>query len=323
MSIRKATLLFNLILAAVACLPAEKPAQKEGKRAQLNPSSPSGPDSGGDTAPVNPDKYLFRYELREAGSALKLSRELREVSALGLSADGAHLLAVNDEQGKVFFLDKQRGRILEELPFGPPGDYEGVEMVNHNIYIARSDGVIYEVEYSGKPNPVAKPHHTALNAEYDVEGLAYDPVNRRLLLACKGIAGQGPEFEDKRAVYAFSLDSMRLSDAPVYLLSEDMPVAEEAIWEAWWPDVLAGQFAPSGIAVHPITGHIYILSSRGKARAVLVMSAAGELLCIRELDKNPFNQPEGICFEPDGTMYISTEAKGKRGSGRVFRFRML
>ena len=64
------------------------------------------------------------------------------------------------------------------------------------------------------------------------------------------------------------------------------------------------------------------MSSKGKARSVLVMAPSGELLSIRELDKDPFNQPEGICFEKDGTMYISTEAKGKRGKGRVYRFRM-
>lgn len=324
MLIRKAILSLSLILAAAACMPAEKPGQREAPEARGNPASSAGAGPGGSApALVDPDKYHFRYEFRDAGPGLKLSRELKEISALSLSADGGRLLAVNDEQGKVFFLDKQSGRILEELPFGQPGDYEGVEMVNHYIYIARSDGVIYEMAYTGKANPVVKSHYTALNAEYDVEGLAYDRANHRLLLSCKGIAGRGPEFEDKRAVYAFNLDSMQLSEQPAYLLSEDMPVAEEAIREAWWPDVLAGQFAPSGIAVHPITGHIYILSSKGKARAVLVMSSAGELLSIRELDKDPFNQPEGICFEPDGTMYISTEAKGKRGRGRVFRFRML
>lgn len=324
MLVHKAILSLSLILAAAACMPAEKPGKRDAPETRGNLASSAGAGPGGSgPAVVDPDKYHFRYELRDTGPGLKLSRELKEISALGLSADGTCLLAVNDEEGKVFFLDKNKGRILGELAFGQAGDYEGVEMVGLNIYIARSDGTIFEVEHSGKAKTEATVYATGLDADYDVEGLAYDQPNRRLLLACKGIAGRGPEFENKRAVYAFSLDSMRLSGQPAYLLGEDMPVAEEAIREAWWPDVLAGQFAPSGIAVHPITGHIYILSSKGKARAVLVMSSAGELLSIRELDKDPFNQPEGICFEPDGTMYISTEAKGKRGRGRVFRFRML
>lgn len=271
-------------------------------------------------ASANSAKYNLEYSLSAASAELRLPRALREVSGLSLSADGAYLLAVNDEQGKAFFLDKKRGRILRELSFGEAGDYEGLEMVGNTIYVVRSDGVIYEFEYTEKADPVSKTHHTPLNADYDVEGLGYDPANRRLLVACKGKAGEGKDYEDKRGVYAFSLDSMKLSAEPVFLLSEDMPVAEEAFREAWWSDALAGHFVPSAIAVHPITGHIYILSSKGKARAVLVMKPSGELLSMRELNKDPFNQPEGICFEPDGAMYISTEAKGKRGKGKIFRF---
>ncbi|MCB0587839.1 MAG: SdiA-regulated domain-containing protein [Phaeodactylibacter sp.] len=268
-------------------------------------------------------KYYFDYDLKNAIQEVSLPGELREVSGLSLSHDGAYLLAVNDEQGKVFFLDSNRGKVIREISFGEPGDYEGIEMVGHHIYIVRSDGVIFEVDYSGQADRKAKPHYTALTVDHDVEGLGYDKANHRLLVACKGKAGEGKAFEGKRAIYSFSLDSMQLSREPAFLLSGEMAVAKEAFREAWWSDVLAGPFVPSAISVHPVTGHIYILSSKGKGRAILVMAPSGELLCIRELDKDPFNQPEGICFAPDGTMYISTEAKGKRGKGRIFKFEML
>ncbi len=316
--------LFLVALFAKACLPAGNDGHQEadtirnGAGAALVEGSrrPGG-------AVAKSTKYSLEYNLNTSSGEFRLSAELREVSGLSLSADGAYLLAVNDEQGKVFFLDKKRGRIQRELSFGGPGDYEGLEMVDNRIYVARSDGLIYEIEYNGRADPKVEMHHTPLDADYDVEGLGYDRAGHRLLVACKGKAGEGEAYEDKRGVYAFSLDSMKLSGEPVFLLSEDMPVAEEAFREAWWSDALAGRFVPSAIAVHPVTGHIYILSSKGKARAVLVMKPSGELLSMRELDKDPFNQPEGICFEPDGAMYISTEAKGKRGRGRVFRFKML
>lgn len=326
MRINQALPLFLCVLAIIAgaCTPAGNEGQKDidtirkGAGAALIERN----DMPGHEA-VNAGKYGLEYNLAAAFAEFRLSENLKEVSGLSLSADGAHLLAVNDEQGKVFFLDKKRGRVLQELSFGGPGDYEGLEMVGNTIFIVRSDGLIFEVEYTGKADPVAKTHHTKLDAGHDVEGLAYDPANRRLLVACKGKAGEGKAFEDKRGIYAFSLDSRQLSEEPVYLLSEDIIISESAIREAWWTDVLAGHFTPSGIAVHPVSGHIYILSSYGKARALLVLHPSGELLNIRELSKDPFNQPEGICFEPDGTMYISTEAKGKKGTGRILKFRML
>ena len=319
--LKQTFLLLITALAIHACMPADKKDANDINRRLAPVSGESGPIS--ESALMATGKYRLKYDLGAAAIELRLSRELKEVSGLSMSSDGAYLLAVNDEQGKVYYLDKESGRIQKELSFGSPGDYEGLEMVGGKLFIARSDGVLFEMEASGKEGSVARPHYTLLNADYDVEGLAYDHANHRLLLACKGKAGEGKAFENKRAIYGFSLDSLQLSKEPVYLLSEEMAVAEEAIREAWWTDVLKGHFSPSAIAVHPITGHIYIVSSKGKARSVLVMAPSGELLSIRELDKDPFNQPEGICFEKDGTMYISTEAKGKRGKGRIYRFRML
>lgn len=277
-----------------------------------------------ETRPMTaPGKYHFPYELKTAASEYELSKELKEISALSLSADGRHLLAVNDEQGKIFFLDKKNGSIVRDLKFGGSGDYEGIEAVGERIFVARSDGALFEIWGLDGKEPQTRVHHTPLSPKHDVEGLAYDGANNRLLLACKGIAGEGAAYKNKKGVYAFSLGSMQLSNAPVYLISAEMPLAGEAIREAWWQDVLDGYFEPSAIAAHPRSGHIYMLSAQGKARAILVLNSSGEVLHIGDLDKDPFNQPEGICFDKDGTLFISTEAKGKKGKGKVIRARML
>jgi sugar lactone lactonase YvrE len=50
-----------------------------------------------------------------------------------------------------------------------------------------------------------------------------------------------------------------------------------------------------------------------------VYSHSGELKAIQKLDANLLLQPEGICFSPDGTMYISTE--GKHGTpAAIYQF---
>jgi uncharacterized protein YjiK len=78
------------------------------------------------------------------------------------------------------------------------------------------------------------------------------------------------------------------------------------------------EFGPSGVAVHPILSNIYVISSINKV--LLVLSAEGKILEMVKLDKNRFPQPEGICFDKDGTMYLSSEAKDDP-KGKLFAFK--
>jgi hypothetical protein len=48
----------------------------------------------------------------------------------------------------------------------------------------------------------------------------------------------------------------------------------------------------------------------------------GQMLSMDFIDKDMMLQPEGICFAPDGTLYISSE--GKKGeTATLFRFNYL
>ncbi len=75
-------------------------------------------------------------------------------------------------------------------------------------------------------------------------------------------------------------------------------------------------FQPSAIAIHPITGNLYILASVGKSLAVF--SKQGKMLSLVRLNSKIHAQPEGICFSPDGTLYIVNE--GKDGKGIILKF---
>ncbi|MBK7408618.1 MAG: SdiA-regulated domain-containing protein [Saprospirales bacterium] len=79
-------------------------------------------------------------------------------------------------------------------------------------------------------------------------------------------------------------------------------------------------FAPSALAIHPLTGHLYLLSSVGKLLVVLDRET-GAIIYVQKLKKSVHPQPEGICFDPDGTMYISNE--GKDGNGLIHKFAYL
>jgi hypothetical protein len=75
-------------------------------------------------------------------------------------------------------------------------------------------------------------------------------------------------------------------------------------------------FKPSGIAVHPLDGEIYIISSVGKL--LIILNREGKVQDVKELDPAIFRQPEGICFSPAGDMFISNEGQG--GKGYILKF---
>jgi uncharacterized protein YjiK len=69
---------------------------------------------------------------------------------------------------------------------------------------------------------------------------------------------------------------------------------------------------PSGAAIHPITGEMYILASANNL--LLITTTDGTIKEIYPLSKKKFKQPEGICFSPEGDMFISNEARGGRAN---------
>ncbi len=129
-----------------------------------------------------------------------------------------------------------------------------------------------------------------------------------------------PEVDDEqdldgfRAIYKFDLETKKVKKKPVYLI--DLEILE--VHANKERKVMDYRFHPSAVAIHPISDEIIVLASKGKA--LLVMNRSGEIIHFTKLDKAIFPQPEGLCFAPDGTMYISSE--GKRGSGRILKFEM-
>jgi len=64
-------------------------------------------------------------------------------------------------------------------------------------------------------------------------------------------------------------------------------------------------------SIHPKTGNYYVLSAN--AHRLVVMNRNGKTLSSVALDPKLLRQPEGICFSPDGTLFIASEGDGKKG----------
>ena len=269
--------------------------------------------------------YHFAYDLKEPDQTFKMPKILEEISGLGISENGEALVAIQDEDGKLFFINRYSGEVFAEIDFWKDGDYEGVEMVGSTAYVVKSSGTVYEVKDPGTPRQEVEKYNFFLDEDNDVEGLAYDKANNRLLLACKAKAGHEKKFKHKKGIYAFSLETKTLSEEPAYFVSldsinnylEKSPNIRklEKIVEFFDPDE-DFDFSPSAIAIHPVTGNIFVASSVGKL--LLVLNPGGQIMHIEKLSKKVHRQPEGLCFDPDGTLYVSNEGKGD--DGLIYRF---
>jgi uncharacterized protein YjiK len=263
----------------------------------------------------------FPFQLDKPDKYIAIHDTLREISGLAMAADGKNLLAVQDEIGAVFVLDTGDFQIKNRIDFISEGDFEGIAVVGDTIFAVKSNGNLFRIV----PKPsggtlLVERFKTGLSKAWDVEGLETDLNRQQLLLACKA-SPEGMTAGEKH-IYALSLIDFSLQQNPVLRIRlEDMIVNPSLFHPADQAEKIlhfltrsdregALAFSPSGIAVQPETGHYYILSAQG--RLLAVYSASGELMRLQRLEKALFEQPEGICFDNRGSLYISSEGKTGR-----------
>lgn len=265
--------------------------------------------------PPNPTFALISdsipYNLEAPSLTINLvSDELKEISGLSPTSTPGEYLAIADERGEVFFVDGNGGgAVTRRVLFRDKGDFEGIEMVGNTIWALKSNGDLYEITDWKNTTPTVEEHKTFLKKYNDLEGLAYDPWRKALLLACK----EKPDSMYPRHIYAFDLASKTLAETPAYTIQpEDVNRLVD-----YGPVEKHDAFSPSGIAVHPLTGDVYVISTALK-RLVVLDYKTGKVKFAQRLDKKLLPQPEGISFDPAGNLLLSSE--GKQGEGLLLKF---
>jgi uncharacterized protein YjiK len=291
-----------------------------------------------DTAPADTNTHVsvasFRlpYQLSKATESFVMPTQLKEISGLSMSGTNDNwLTAIQDEAGILFYINKHTGAVEKQITFYKEGDYEAVEEVGATTYVVKSTGTIYEVTNLDSMPPTVQKHNTFLTKENDVEGLCYDAASNRLLMACKGFSFTDEQSETnkfERAIYSFDLatDQLELNPVFVFKLSDFQDFLKDKTYLAEYdklhsyffaPEEEGLIFSPSAIAIHPLTGDLYMTSSVKKI--LLVFDAAGKIMHLEKMDKNSHPQPEGLTFDKEGTLYIANE--GKEGIGTILTFR--
>jgi uncharacterized protein YjiK len=250
---------------------------------------------GGNSFVPAPIEYSDSYH-----STVLLKRPLREISGIDFISD-KELIAINDEAGKIFFLNPLNGEFTV-FEFGSKGDYEDIVKVENSYYVLNSNGFLYEVDITNKTQRAVFAGSYGKHMEF--ESLCYDKKQHQLLLICKECGKN----QNSISAYSFDLNTKTFSANPYFSISwEDIrKMAKDNSIEC----------RPSAAAINPVNNKLYIIASLGKV--LLEATIGGKLEGVYNLNPDHFPQPEGITFGTNGDMYIANE--GVEGKASLLKF---
>jgi len=243
------------------------------------------------------------YDLVKPVKGWALSDSLAEISGITFLKN-ERLIAIEDIHPFLYELKlgDSSGVIANTLEFRETDkekfDFEDLVAVGDTVYALWSHGAIFKI-IKQKKGATSERMKTWLKKENNTEGLAYDPLSGNLLIACKDDAGLEDVKKSTRAVYEFDIKADSLKPNPFMLInkSDFENVAGEKI-----------DFYPAAIAVHPVSHDIFIISTKD-TKGIAQFTHDGKLKAFDYLDKEMLPQPEGICFDKKGNLYISTQSR--------------
>lgn len=276
--------------------------------------------------PINEDKTSGDTDNTKVVSPIKnkvheLPAELSEISGITFLSDSV-LVAIQDEEGILYYYSLPQNKIIRKQTFAGSGDFEDLVKAGEDMYAITSGGVLSQIKNFASSNPVVTTLETPFSEKNDIEGMAYDAKNHRLLIAPKehGLEGN----KTTKEIYGFDLKTMKFQNEPVFSIrleeissqfnGDALEESSKKFLKAIGNQNMNKVFRSSAITVNEKTGEIYVLSSLNGL--ISILNSAGKLTKIIQFSGAEYKQPEGIAFAPNGKLYISNEG-GKSGIGNI------
>lgn len=258
------------------------------------------------------ENYNFGFNFERPDNVGKLPKDLTEISGLAGWGSGDDVIAVQDEDGEFFIVDTQTGNVKSDFKFGKDRDYEGIARVDSMVYVLESDGDIHRFKYEpGKEAYEAEKIETDFSYRNETEGICYDQRTNSLLIVPKEKELNPKDEVDHHGVYTVDLSTEEMDPKAKFY------VDELAVGQIVYGKQKAYRMNPSGVAVDPITGDIYVIASVGNI--MVIIDRESNIKHIELLREEVLTQPEGITFNAAGDLFISSE--GRSGKAVIVTFR--
>jgi hypothetical protein len=271
---------------------------------------------------------IVPYKLSEPDQKFRLSNKLNEVSGINVTRDGKAVL-IDDEIGSLFYYSLSTQKTIDTVAFSKTDNWEDLYVTNDTVYVLRNSGELAEVTRIKGDTAQVKIRivNTGLHVSNDAEGLCYDKESKLFLIACKGNPGlknSTEKYKGRKAIYGYNFKTGHLNSTPVFLINvhkvESMILGTQTNLIRRIMNLFnvptKSVFQPAGIAIHPISGDIYVISAVGKV--LILLDRKGTIKAARKLPPKLFTQPEGIAFDTAGNMFISNEERS--GVGNILKF---
>jgi hypothetical protein len=225
----------------------------------------------------------------------RMRESMGEISGIVLHPDEKNIVAINDEEGKVFLIDVHADKPYPTWKFGKAGDYEDIVYTGKDWLVLKSNGMLYQVHGLFTDSTSSTSYRFPEPGQREFESAYFDPQRNSVVVICKNCG------EDKKqyvtSAYQFDMGTLAYNSEPVYKLD----VKEIAKLSG----TALKNFKPSAAAIHPIEKRLYIISSVNGLLVITDMQ--GKVQEVYNLKRHLFPQPEGLSFAPNGDMYISNE----------------
>lgn len=263
----------------------------------------------------------FPYLLGQPTAVYPLPEALTEVSGIRfLNGKDPHIYAEQDEKGRLYWL-VPGDKTANYYDFGKNGDYEDLVFLDGKAIFLRSDGDLFSFDVqpaltAAHKAAVKLTHTTDLVPKGEYEGLYADTVHSRLYMLCKDCAHE----DHKKTVAIHRLDVREGHWVKAASYQVDVAKISELLnletqQQSAKKKKHSGRkisFKPSAICKNPTTGEWYLLSSINKV--LVVTNSDWQVKSVHSLPAKLYPQPEGLCFDQAGNLFISNEGQTPGGA---------
>ncbi|MEO6549998.1 MAG: SdiA-regulated family protein [Ferruginibacter sp.] len=241
---------------------------------------------------------------------IKMPTVLNEISGIAFNKGNPDTLyAEQDEEGRLFYFPLSTLEVKHQK-FAKKGDYEDIAICNGTVIMLRSNGTLFSFPLDtnvGKDISNVQETSGVLPAgEY--ESMFADEASNLLYILCKNCG----EDEAAKSISGYIL---QISAGQQLTLKGNFKLNTKEIAARLGQKKIT--FRPSAIAKNFTGSEWYILSSVNKL--LVVTDTNWAIKAAYALDPALFEQPEGIAFDSNNSLYISNE-RGNTAAATVLKF---